>query len=56
MDISEGDEIRYRPPNGGAFPTGETTRSAVVEAIRGDELIVKQDDGFTNRIAPAQVV
>ncbi|MFB6186659.1 MAG: hypothetical protein ABEI86_07325 [Halobacteriaceae archaeon] len=54
---SEGDTISYRPSNGGTFPTGEKTRRATIEAIRDDEIIIRQlSDGFTNRISKSQIV
>lgn len=56
MEFTTGDKIQYEPANGGEFPTGETTRPATIEAIRGDEIIIRQPDGFTNRINENQVV
>lgn len=56
MDFDTGDEIMYKPTNGGTFPTGERTRPATVEDTRGDEIIIRQPDGFTNRITKSQVV
>lgn len=54
--VSEGDRIRYEPKGGSEFPTGERTRSAEVEAVRGDEIIIRQSDGFTDRITEDQIV
>ena len=55
-NLKTGDEVTYKPKTGGEFPTGERSRIAKVEAIRGDEIIVKQlRDGFTNRISEDQI-
>lgn len=54
--VSDGDKIQYQPANGGEFPTGEQTRSAEVEAVRGDDIIIRQSDGFTDRIREEQIV
>lgn len=54
--VSEGDTIRFKPNGGGSFPTGERTRTAEVEAVRGEEIIVRQDDGYTDRITEDQIV
>lgn len=56
QNIQEGDKLIYQPKNGGEFPTGEMSRTATVEAIRGEELIVRQQDEFTNRIEENQIV
>lgn len=55
-NISKGDRIKYQPKSGGNFPTGEKSRVATVEAIRGSEVIVRQADDFTNRISPSQIL
>lgn len=55
-DVSEGDQIRFEPKGGSEFPTGERTRTAEVEAVRGDEIIIRQPDGFTDRISASQIV
>jgi len=55
-NLETGETVLYTPKNGGTFPTGEKTRSAEVEAIRGDEIIIRQDDGFTDRISSEQIV
>lgn len=55
-NISKGDRIEYQPKNGGRFPTGEKSRVATVEAVRGSEVIVRQADDFTNRISPSQIL
>lgn len=56
-NVSEGDTIRFEPNGGGSFPTGERTRTAEVEAVRGDEIVVRQlDDGYTDRITEDQIV
>lgn len=54
--IEKGADILYRPKNGGEFPTGESTREATVEAIRGEDIIIRQPDGFTQRISEEQIV
>lgn len=55
-DVSEGDRITFEPKGGSEFPTGERTRSAEVEAVRGDEIIIRQSDGFADRISASQIV
>ena len=57
VGVTEGDKIHFQPSSGGTFPTGEKARSAEVEGITGDEIIVRQsDDGFTRRISEEQIV
>jgi hypothetical protein len=55
-NISKGDTVVFQPKNGGTFPTGEKTRNATVEAVREDELIIRQSDGFTDRITKDQLL
>lgn len=52
MQIREGDTVQFTPKNGGEFPTGETTRLAVVEKLKNDEVIIRQlRDDFTDRVS-----
>lgn len=55
-ELSQGDSIMFEPRNGGQFPTGERTRSGTIEAVRDNEIIVRQSDGFTDRTSPEQVI
>ena len=56
-DLRTGETVQFRPKENKQFPTGESTRMAVVEHITDNEIVIRQlDDGFTRRIVEDQVL
>lgn len=56
-DLRTGETVQFTPKENEQFPTGESTRMAVVENITDDEIVIRQlDDGFTRRITEDQVL
>lgn len=56
-DVRTGETVKFEPKKNEQFPTGESSRMAVVEDVLEDELVVRQfDDGFTKRITDKQII